>query len=62
MASRPYYYKAQLLDAISLLKSGRPHDALQVLQITLDVLDGSRTVDTAEAEYLKQRAAKIAAV
>jgi hypothetical protein len=28
MAKRPYYYKAQLLDAISLLESGRAKKAL----------------------------------
>jgi hypothetical protein len=37
---RPYYYKAQLMDAIAYLEPGRPQSALRVLQTTLDVLDG----------------------
>jgi hypothetical protein len=45
MARRPYYYKAQLLDAISLLESGRPQKALRVLQTTVDVLDGRKPQD-----------------
>jgi len=40
MAKRPYYYKAQLLDAISFIESGRPHKALRVLLTTLDVVEG----------------------
>jgi len=34
MAKRPYYYKAQLLDAIPYLESSRPSRALCVLQTT----------------------------
>jgi hypothetical protein len=45
MAKRPYYYKAQLMDAISFLESGRPQKALRVLQTTLDVLDGKKPMD-----------------
>jgi hypothetical protein len=60
MAKRPYYYKAQLLDAVSFLESGRPHLALQVLQTTLDVLDGKRPADPAEAEFIMLRMAKTA--
>jgi hypothetical protein len=42
---RPYYYKAQLMDAISLLESGRPDKARRLLQITLDVCDGKRPME-----------------
>ena len=59
-AKRSYYYKAQLLDAVSFLESGRPHQALQVLQTTLDVLDGKRPADPAEAEFNMLRIAKTA--
>lgn len=45
MAKRPYYYKAQLLDAIAFLKSGRPDLARRLLQITLDVCDGKRPAE-----------------
>jgi hypothetical protein len=45
MAKRPYYYKAQLLDAIFLLESGRPDMARRLLQITLDVCDGKRPME-----------------
>jgi|SoiMetStandDraft_2_1073263.scaffolds.fasta_scaffold77704_2 hypothetical protein len=45
MAKRPYYYKAQLLAAISFLESGRPQKALRVLQITRDVLDGHKPME-----------------
>jgi len=40
VAKRPYYYKAQLLDAIAFLESGRPDLARRLLLITLDVCDG----------------------
>ena len=36
---------SQLLDAISLLESGRPQMALHVLQTTVDVLDGRKPQD-----------------
>jgi len=45
MARRPYYYKSQLLDAISLIESGRPQKALHLLQTTVDVLDGRKPQD-----------------
>jgi hypothetical protein len=48
MAKRPYYYKAQVMDAIAYLESGRPQSALRVLQTTLDVLDGHKPMEDAD--------------
>ena len=55
---RPYYYKAQLLDAIALLESGRPDMARRLLKITLDVCDGKRPMEESDPELNMLRIAQ----
>jgi hypothetical protein len=48
--SRRPYSQQQIMDAVWLLKTGRPHRALHVLLCLLDCLDGKRSDAAPDAE------------